>query len=155
MKKPLLSFKICPNTMILRENKILLLRRAGWAPSFPGYWHCPTGKMEGDETPRQCAIRETFEEVGLHITPTLGTVVAVDTKRFDNQDETYRDLSLFFVAKEFEGEPVNREPRLHDAMEWFDIDRLPSPIIPVVKFGIEQYAKGESYGEYHQLENNQ
>jgi hypothetical protein len=33
-------------------------------------------------------------------------------------------------------------------MEWFDVNHLPEPIIPVVKVGIEQYLKGEIYGEF-------
>lgn len=134
--------------MIIKDQKILLLRRADWAPMFPGYWHCPTGKMEGDESPRACAIRETLEEIGLKISPTLGTVVAVNTKRWDRPSEAYRDINFFFVATEFDGEPVNQEPHLHDAMDWFDLNNLPDSMIPSVKFGIEQYRRGESYGEF-------
>ena len=134
--------------MILRDQKILLLRRANWAPFFPGYWHCPTGKMEEGESPKQSIIREIFEEVGLNVNPQLGTVVTVKAPHFKNPELTWKDISLFFVTKVFEGEPINKEPRLHDAMDWFDMNHLPEPIIPVVKFGIEQYVRGEAYGEF-------
>jgi len=142
------SFIVAPNMMIIRDQKILLLRRAEWAPLWPNYWHCPTGKIEEEESPRQAAIRETYEEVGLQVTPHLGTVVAVKAQNFQNPDLTYKDVSLFFVADSFEGEPFNKEPRLHNAMDWFDVHNLPNPIIPVVKFGIEQYEKGENYAEF-------
>lgn len=142
------SFIICPNVMILRDNKILLLRRANWAPLWPSNWHCPIGKMEGEESPRDTAIRETYEEVGLRIDPKLGTVIAVTAESFSNRGEVYRDISLFFAATDFEGEPVNMEPRLHDAMDWFEVHNLPEPIIPVVKFGIEQFLKGNFYAEF-------
>lgn len=142
------SFIICPNLIIMRDQKILLLRRADWAPLFPGYWHGPTGKIEEGETPKQTIIREAFEEVGLQGNPQLGTVVAVRARNFKNPDLIWKDVSLFFVLTDFEGEPVNKEPRLHDAMEWFDINHLPDPMIPAVKFGIGQYVKGETYGEY-------
>ncbi len=55
-----------------------------WAPLWPSYWHCVTGKMEQDETPKQTIVREAFEEVGLDIDPDLGTVVSVTTKNFQN-----------------------------------------------------------------------
>jgi 8-oxo-dGTP diphosphatase len=32
---------------------------------FPGLWDLPGGGREGDETPQDCALRETFEEFGL------------------------------------------------------------------------------------------
>ena len=145
------SFIVCPNLMIIRDQKILLLRRADWAPLFPGHWHVPTGKIEEGETPKQTIIQEAFEEVGLTINPELGTVVAVRARSFENPELIWKDVSLFFVLKDFEGEPFNKEPRLHDAMEWFDVNHLPEPIIPVVKVGIEQYLKGEIYGEFECL----
>lgn len=33
-----------------------------------GFWQSVTGSIEGDETPRQAAIREVFEETGLDAT---------------------------------------------------------------------------------------
>lgn len=148
MTQTLESFIICPTIMILRDQKILLLRRANWAPLWPGHWHCPIGKIEDNESPRQTVVRETYEEVGLKVNPHLGTVVAVKAPHFKNPELVWKDVSLFFVAENFEGEPVNKEPRLHDTMDWFDVYNLPEPIIPVVKFGIEQYIKGEAYGEF-------
>ncbi len=53
--------------------------------------------------------------------------------------------------KDFETEPVNKEPRLHDKMEWFDVDSLPSPMIPVVEYGIKQYVQGKTYGDFYDL----
>ncbi len=142
------SFIVCPNLIIMREEKILLLRRADWAPLFPSTWHGPTGKIEEGESPKKTIIREAFEEVGLTINPDLGTVVAVKAPSYENPDLIWKDVSLFFVIKDFVGEPINKEPRLHDAMDWFDVNNLPDPMIPVVKFGIEQYLRGEAYGEF-------
>lgn len=132
----------------MREWGVLLLRRADWAPLFPGHWHCVTGKIEENETPKQTIIREAFEEVDLQADPTLALVVSVRAKRFENPELIWRDLSLFFVVKDPLEEAINKEPRLHDAMEWFDTNNLPTPMIPVVKFGIEQYLKGMSYAEF-------
>lgn len=104
--------------------------------------------MEENESPLQTVIRETYEEIGLKVNPSLATVVAVNAPYFKNPGLRWKDLSLFFVAKDFKGEPINKELRLHDAIDWFDINQLPEPIIPVVKYGIEQYARGDAYGEF-------
>ncbi len=64
------SFFVCPNLILMKNSKVLLLRRMDWAPLWPSYWHCVTGKMEQGETPKQTIIREAFEEVGLDIYPT-------------------------------------------------------------------------------------
>lgn len=37
---------------------------------FPGMWDLPGGGREMDETPRECAIRETWEEFGILVDPT-------------------------------------------------------------------------------------
>lgn len=36
---------------------------------WPGLWDLPGGGREGDETPEQCALRETCEEFGLTLDP--------------------------------------------------------------------------------------
>jgi dATP pyrophosphohydrolase len=41
--------------------EVLLLERA----DFPGYWQSVTGSRDGDETLRETAIREVFEETGI------------------------------------------------------------------------------------------
>lgn len=41
---------------------VLLLERA----DRPGFWQSVTGSREGEETLRETAIREVFEETGLH-----------------------------------------------------------------------------------------
>lgn len=43
---------------------VLLLERA----DFPGYWQSVTGSRNGDESLRETAIREVFEETGLDAT---------------------------------------------------------------------------------------
>ena len=132
----------------MRGSKILLLKRNEGASSFHGYWCGPTGKLEEGESPKQAIIRECLEEVGIKINPEFGTAIVVKTSHFKHPELVWKDISLFFVAKDFEGEPVNLEPNKHDLISWFDVNALPEPMMPVVKFGIEQYIRGQPYGEF-------
>lgn len=46
------------------DLQVLLMERADKA----GFWQSVTGSLEGDETPKQAAIREVMEETGLDAT---------------------------------------------------------------------------------------
>ncbi|MFM9912221.1 MAG: dihydroneopterin triphosphate diphosphatase [Methylophilaceae bacterium] len=45
------------------DMQVLLLERADKV----GFWQSVTGSLEGDETPRQAAMREVYEEAGLDV----------------------------------------------------------------------------------------
>lgn len=141
------SFTTYVNLLFIRDQKILLLRRAKDIRLFPGYWHGPAGKIEEGESPKQAIMREAFEEVGLTINPVLGTVVVNKAPNSPSTELVWKEIGLFFVVKDSHEIPIRKEPHLHDVMDWFNVNYLPNPMIPVVKFGIEQYLRGEMYGE--------
>ena len=47
------------------KPRILLLRRSVNETSMHGLWELPGGKLEGKETPAECALQELLEETGL------------------------------------------------------------------------------------------
>ncbi len=53
-----------------QDLQVLIMERADKA----GFWQSVTGSVDGDETPKQAAIREVLEETGL------------DTNQYDLQD---------------------------------------------------------------------
>jgi len=57
--------KLIVGTVPDYQDKVLLCRRA-IEPRY-GYWTLPAGFMENDETTRQAALRETFEESGAQV----------------------------------------------------------------------------------------
>jgi 8-oxo-dGTP diphosphatase len=50
--------------IILRSGRVLVTRR-GPTENLAGCWEFPGGKLESDETPQECIIRELQEELGL------------------------------------------------------------------------------------------
>ncbi len=59
------QLKVGAGALIEQESGLLLLQRT-YAP-FKGCWNLPAGYVEADESPLEAAIRETFEETGLHV----------------------------------------------------------------------------------------
>lgn len=51
----------------MHHARVLLVRRRVSEGTLS--WQFPAGKVEGNETPFQTAVRETVEETGLHTTP--------------------------------------------------------------------------------------
>lgn len=50
--------------IIENNGRILLTQRRQGTP-YPGYWEFPGGKMEPDEDPASCVVRELMEELGI------------------------------------------------------------------------------------------
>jgi 8-oxo-dGTP diphosphatase len=57
--------------LILKENKILLVKRSSNANTFPNTWTCPGGRSKEGESPQQTAARELKEEVNLDFKPRM------------------------------------------------------------------------------------
>jgi mutator protein MutT len=53
--------------LVWREGKVLVARRRDDAEHLPGMWEFPGGKCAENEAPRECAVRETREEIGVEI----------------------------------------------------------------------------------------
>ena len=67
--------------ILFREHKILIARRK-LTDNQGGKWEFPGGKLQGDETPRECLAREMKEEFG--ITVSVGEFFAESTYRYDH-----------------------------------------------------------------------
>lgn len=54
--------------LVARAGRYLIRQRppAPGSP-MPGYWEFPGGKCEGEEAPREAAMRECWEEAGLRV----------------------------------------------------------------------------------------
>ncbi len=69
------------SSAMLLENSVgqVLIVKA----NYKSYWTVPGGIIDPHETPREGAIRETFEEIGVKVTPAKVVFVAVVDRRSD------------------------------------------------------------------------
>lgn len=119
--------------LLIKENQILLLKRANTGYE-DGKYSLVAGHMDGNETIKQAMIREAREEAGIIIYEDdieIATFLhrKTDPERFD----------FFLQCKKWNGEVENKEPDKCSELSWYDINNLPSNIIPCVKKAIENY----------------
>ena len=122
--------KIFGAACFLHSNgKILLLKRAK-NKSQELTWGSPGGKIEKDESPKQAAIREVYEEIGLVIEDEiekLGTLYC----RFPELD--YRMTFFYKSYSEFPNIHLNLDE--HEDYGWFTYSEALN--LNLIKFGKE------------------
>lgn len=105
--------------VVLRENQVLLVRRAD-----NGAWTPVTGIVDPGEEPAVAAAREVLEEADVVATPErLASVFVTEMVVYDNGDRTqYLDLTFRFAYVSGEAHPADGE---NTEARWFDLDDLP------------------------------
>lgn len=128
-------FRLVPEVHVFlrRGEQVLLLRRYNTGYE-DGNYSVLAGHMDGGEEVKAAAIREAWEEAGIHISPDDLQVVGVMHRMA--QDER---ISFFLAATRWTGEVVNREPHKCDDLSWFDLDSPPHNVIPYIRRAIENY----------------
>lgn len=57
-----LPYRPCAGVVLINADKLVF---AGQRIDMPGAWQMPQGGIDGDETPREAALRELVEETGV------------------------------------------------------------------------------------------
>jgi mutator protein MutT len=113
--------------VVIRDGQALLVRRAH-QPDM-GKWGFPGGKIEPGETVRDAAVRELFEETGLHAQAGQ-PFTALDVFDCDKDGNLRRQFVLVAVLCHWEaGEPVAGDDALEAA--WFPVADLDTASIPM------------------------
>ena len=100
---------------ILQNGKMLLIhKKRGFGA---GYYNAPGGRLEAGETPLECAIRETQEE--LCITPLDPVHAGTLMFQFIDGHSIHGEV---FTATRFEGIPTETDEAIP---HWFSMDELP------------------------------
>ncbi len=102
---------------VIEDEAVLLIeKRRGLGE---GWYNGPGGKLEAGETPRECAVREVDEEVGISVDPDDLERAAELTFRLDGDVHTRCHV---FCTHSYHGDPrATEEAR----PEWRAIDDVP------------------------------
>lgn len=131
-------------TKLSRGSEFFLLRRSNTAYGN-GMYTLPSGVIDGGETAKDAAIRETEEEAGVILNPGEVTLVHTLHRKLPDGKEW---IDLFFQSDTWEGEPKINEPHRFDDSGWFTIDNIPENTLDFVVESLKNIEKGESYSDF-------
>jgi len=100
----------------MRDYKHLLLKRSAEDKIYPNLWQAITGEVIGNETPLECAIRETMEEI--HLQPINKWVVPVVGTFYNYRENSINFVPIFAFEVKFNDEvKLSNE---HSEYKWLD-----------------------------------
>jgi 8-oxo-dGTP diphosphatase len=103
--------------VIEQDGAVLLARRHPDRDHAPGAWDAISGRIEAGESPHQAALREGFEETGLHI----DVLAPIDTFHFLRGTDREEAIGITFHCRAHD-----RKARLsgeHTEFAWVTIDQ--------------------------------
>lgn len=110
-------FKVNVSTVIVKDGKFLLIKRADDEEVFPGMWGIPGGTVEPNDKTLEAALsRECEEEVGISIGKS--TLIADDVHNKGDKGAIY----LVFKSEYLDGEPKALDGTAE--VHWLEIDKI-------------------------------
>jgi len=119
--------------IIVHEGKVLIARRKQ-GQNHGGLWEFPGGKIEVNETPQECLVRELHEELGIEVE--AGRIVAEAWDRSGHG-------SFVILAVEAGLVSGSIRPTVHDEVKWVSWEDLPAyPLAPADRELLEKIRAG-------------
>ena len=141
--RPLLQ---CAGSVIIENERgeILLGKRTD-----NHLWGYAGGSVELEETVEECAKRELFEEMGLHVRSMEFFMVNSGPEAhyiYPNGDEVY-NVEIIYLCRDYTGE-IRRQPEEIEEIKFFPVSEISLDMIsPLIRPVIRRYL--ESRGEGH------
>ncbi len=86
------------------QNQVLISNRKNRI-QFGGFWEFPGGKVEKGESLTEALLRETREELGLHLDSSCVSPITFSV----DKTETHETLLLLFICRKWNGHPKAME----------------------------------------------
>jgi 8-oxo-dGTP pyrophosphatase MutT (NUDIX family) len=123
-----------------REVLLQLRRGTGY---MDGHWAAAVaGHVERGESVYEAARREAREEVGIEDVDLVPWCAMQRTGVGD--DPIDERVDFFFLSTSWAGTPELLEPDKAADLRWFNLDRLPSPVVPHERRVLESVRAGST-----------
>ena len=106
--KPLLL--VAAAALIDVDGRVLICRRPKGKP-LAGLWEFPGGKLEADETPEACLIRELSEELGIEVTEACLAPFVFASHSYEN----FHLIMPLYLCRRWDGLVTAKE---HSQLAW-------------------------------------
>jgi 8-oxo-dGTP diphosphatase len=100
-----------------------------------GHWSIVGGKLDFLETLEQCAVRETFEEVGVNAA--IDSLLCITDHCLPGEGQHW--VSPAYLGRMLSGEAKNCEPDKTCEVRWFPLDELPPNLTLTARNAIAAY----------------
>jgi len=113
--------------LVKYKNRGLFCKRSK-TNTLPNEWSIPSGQIEGDETPKQAAVREFYEETGIKIKEK--DIKFVDLLNIYNTTKTNkRGLMYIFLHESSKiilpNLKLAKDGFEHEECQYFDVEDVP------------------------------
>jgi 8-oxo-dGTP diphosphatase len=130
--------------IIIKDNKILMLKRSSANQFAPGHYSLPGGKLEKGESFKQALQRELAEELGITVKENDLEFIHI-FYRVGTDGEL---VAVVFKGLQWLGTPINKEPHKHEELKWIPLDTLPNNVVPAHKKVLNALVTGDKYSEF-------
>jgi 8-oxo-dGTP diphosphatase len=118
--KPLLL--VAAAALVDVDGRVLIAKRPR-GKHLEGLWEFPGGKVEENETPEECLIRELDEELGVKVTGACLAPFVFTSQSYDS----FHLLMPLYLCRRWEGSASARE---HEAIAWVKPNNLSNYPMP-------------------------
>ncbi|MEO0898730.1 MAG: NUDIX domain-containing protein [Bacteroidota bacterium] len=119
------SIDILVRGILIQNGKVLLLKRT---PEKGSGYNLVGGHVEKGESPAAGLVREILEEIGVMVEASEVELIRVV---YREKELSNPKLHLVFWVSNWEGTPMNMEPKKCLGIQWFALDQLPSELATV------------------------
>ncbi|MEO8065242.1 MAG: NUDIX domain-containing protein [Candidatus Doudnabacteria bacterium] len=128
------NFRNAAKAFIVKDEKVLLLKRRPNDVHKPGAWDIPGGRLEPGENPFTGLLRETKEETNLDIE----VVMPLDVHYFTRDDGQQITLLMFLCKPKSDRVELSEE---HTEYKWVDLNNPKVDFPDWLHQPIENYKK--------------
>jgi 8-oxo-dGTP diphosphatase len=133
---------ICPKVgigcLVMNDGRVLLGKRL--SQLAPGVYGGVGGHLENMESVEEAVRREAREEAGIELGE-LKFLCAINYREY----EPNHYVGLGFVAELKSGEPQNMEPEKCAGWDWYDLEKLPEPLLGATALYIKALQTGQTF----------
>jgi 8-oxo-dGTP diphosphatase len=128
------NFRNAAKAFIVRDNKLLVMKRRPNDPHKPGAWDIPGGRLELGENPYEGLKREAREEINSE----LEIIMPLSVHHFVRDDGQKITLTIYWCKLLGDSIKLSEE---HTEYQWVDLDQEPKFLSEFFTTVVNNYKK--------------
>ncbi len=125
--------KIAVKAFIVKNEKLLVIKRVSDEVQSPGVWEFPGGRLDEGENPFDGLKREVKEEVGIDIEIKR----PLNVQHFSREDGEIITMIIFECSADSKSVILSNE---HSKFEWIDLNKAKEKLAPFFHQEVDMYS---------------